>query len=278
MLRPIWNGAITFGLVNVPIKLYSTVRKKSVRFNQLRKSDGCRIQQKKICATDGAEVTSQEIVKGYEVSPEHYVVVSDAELAALSPKASRHIDIQDFVNLAEIDPIYYVQSYYLVPDKGASKAYFLLLTAMKKSNKVAIAKFVLRNKEYLSAIRPAGNVLSLSTMFFADEVIPQAELEGLSEFEAEPGDRELKIAIQLVESLSNAFEPEKYKDEYRAKVLELIEDKAEGQTVVAEKTPEDQKGKVIDLMAALEASLAAAKKNNQTGEQSNDRKRKTRAK
>lgn len=123
MLRPIWNGAITFGLVNVPIKLYSTVRKKSVRFNQLRKSDGCRIQQKKVCATDGTEVASQEIVKGYEVSPERYVVVTDEELSALNPHASRHIDIQDFVNLEEIDPIYYVQSYYLVPDTGSGKAY-----------------------------------------------------------------------------------------------------------------------------------------------------------
>lgn len=276
MLRPIWNGSITFGLVNVPIKLYSTVRKKNIRFNQLRKSDGCRIQQKKVCATDGAEVASQEIVKGYEVSPERYVVVTDEELSALSPKKSRHIDIQDFVDLEQIDPIYYVQSYYLVPDKGAGKAYFLLLTAMKKSNKVAIARFVLRNKEYLSAIRPTGNMLSLSTMFFADEIVSQAELEGLPAPESEPDDRELKVALQLIESLSNNFEPEKYKDEYRAKVLELIEDKAEGQTVVVEKAPESQKGKVIDLMAALEASLSAIKKNNRTKEPS-ERKRKAHA-
>jgi DNA end-binding protein Ku len=276
MLRPIWNGAITFGLVNVPIKLYSTVRKRNVRFNQLRKSDGCRIQQKKVCATDGAEVANQEIVKGYEVSPDRYVVVTDEELSALSPRASRNIDIQDFVNLEQIDPIYYVQSYYLVPDKGAGKAYSLLLTAMKKSKKVAIARFVLRNKEYLSAIRPAKNMLSLSTMYFADEIVSQSELEGLPESEAEPADRELTVALQLVESLSNNFEPEKYKDEYRAKVLELIEDKAEGQTVVVEKAPENPKGKVIDLMAALEASLSAIKKDNHN-KKSNERKRKAHA-
>ncbi|MEN6413755.1 MAG: Ku protein [Veillonellales bacterium] len=261
-MRPIWNGAISFGLVNVPIKLYSTTKKKTVRFNQLRKSDGCRIQQKKICGKDGSEVSQEEIVKGYEVSPERYVVVSEKELEALNPIKSRNIDIQDFVDLNQIDPIFYVQSYYLVPDKGAVKAYSLLLTAMKQSNKVAIARFVLRNKEYLCAIRPIGNVLSLATMFFADEVIPQTELEGLPESVIEPTERELKVALQLVESLSAKFEPEKYKDEYRERVLNLIQEKAEGQTVVVEKVPEEQKGKVVDLMAALEASLSQIKKKN----------------
>ena len=273
MMRPIWNGAISFGLVNVPIKLYSTVKKKNVRFNQLRKSDGCRIQQKKICGKDGAEVSPQEIVKGYEVSPERYVVISEEELAALSPVRSRNIDIQDFVNLDQIDPIFYVQSYYLVPDKGAAKAYSLLLTAMKQSNKVAIARFVLRNKEYLCAIRPIDNVLSLATMFFYDEVIPQTKLEGVPEVIIEPIKREIQIALQLVESLSTDFEPGKYKDEYRERVLDLIDEKAEGQTVVVEKVPEEQKGKVIDLMAALEASLSQIKKKN-TKQDTNERKRK----
>ncbi|MEN6565491.1 MAG: Ku protein [Veillonellales bacterium] len=275
-MRPIWNGAISFGLVNVPIKLYSTTKKKTVRFNQLRKSDGCRIQQKKICGKDGSEVSQEEIVKGYEVSPERYVVVSEKELEALNPIKSRNIDIQDFVDLNQIDPIFYVQSYYLVPDKGAVKAYSLLLTAMKQSNKVAIARFVLRNKEYLCAIRPIGNVLSLATMFFADEVIPQTELEGLPESVIEPTERELKVALQLVESLSAKFEPEKYKDEYRERVLNLIEEKAEGQTVVVEKVPEEQKGKVIDLMAALEASLSQIKKKN-TKKAPSERKRKKHA-
>lgn len=275
-MRPIWNGAISFGLVNVPIKLYSTTKKKTVRFNQLRKSDGCRIQQKKICGKDGSEVSQEEIVKGYEVSPERYVVVSEKELEALNPIKSRNIDIQDFVDLNQIDPIFYVQSYYLVPDKGAVKAYSLLLIAMKQSNKVAIARFVLRNKEYLCAIRPIGNVLSLATMFFADEVIPQTELEGLPESVIEPTERELKVALQLVESLSAKFEPEKYKDEYRERVLNLIEEKAEGQTVVVEKVPEEQKGKVIDLMAALEASLSQIKKKN-TKKAPSERKRKKHA-
>lgn len=276
MARPIWNGAITFGLVNVPIKLYSTIKRKSVRFNQLRKSDGCRIQQKKVCATDGSEVASQEIVKGYEVSPERYVVVTDEELAAISPKASRSIAIEDFVQLEQIDPIYFIQSYYLVPDKGAGKAYALLLTAMEKSRKIAIAKFVLRNKEYLSAIRPVGRALSLSTMYFADEIVGQEELEGLPEGETEPSERELTIALQLIDSLSGEFEPGKYQDEYRAKVLEMIEHKAEGQAVIVEKPSETQKGKVIDLMAALEASLSAIKKNQPEAEKTKERKRKTR--
>lgn len=278
MARPIWSGAITFGLVNVPIKLYSTVKRKTVRFNQLRKRDGCRIQQKRVCATDGTEVANQEIVKGYEISPERYVVVTEEELAALSPKASRNIAIEDFVQLEEIDPIYFEHSYYLVPDKGAGRAYALLLTAMKKSHKVAIAKFVLRNKEYLCAIRPAGHALSLSTMYFVDEIVVQEELEGLPEPEAEPEERELTIALQLIDSLSNEFELGKYHDEYRAKVLAMIENKAEGQAVVVEKPSETPKGKVIDLMAALEASLSAIKKNSPQGEKPKERKRKARAK
>lgn len=278
MARPLWSGAITFGLVNVPIKLYNTVKRKTLRFNQLRKHDGCRIQQKKICAVDGTEVPNQEVVKGYEISPDRYVVVTDEELAALSPKASRSIAIQDFVRLEQIDPIYFVQSYYLVPDKGAGKAYTLLLTAMKKSQKVAIAKFVLRNKEYLSAIRPAGDILSLSTMYFAEEIVAQEELEGLPEPEAKPDDRELAIALQLIDSLAGDFEPGRYKDEHRVKVLALIENKAAGHTVVGEKLPEDQRGKVIDLMAALEASLSAIKKNKPVTEKpAKERKRKTRA-
>lgn len=259
MARPMWNGSISFGLVNVPIKMYNAVRKKTLHFHQLRAADGCRIRLKRVCAIDGAEVATENIVKGYEISPERYVVVSPDELDALNPKATRTIDIDDFVELSEIDPLYFEQSYYLVPDKGASKPYMLLFNAMKNTKKVAIARVVLRNKQYLVALRPSGNALTLSTMFFADEIVAQDEIEGLPDSQTELNERELTMAEKLIESLAAEFDPTKYRDEYREKVMEMIEKKAEGQTVVAEQAAPEA-GKVVDLMAALEASLAAIKK------------------
>lgn len=259
MQRPIWSGAISFGLVNVPVKLYNAVKKRNVSFHQLRKSDGCRIRLKKVCSTDGAEVLAENIVKGYEVSPERYVVITAPELQALYPEATRSIEIEDFVKLGEIDPLYFEQSYYLVPDKGAGKAYKLLLAAMREAGRVAIARFVLRNKEYLAALRPTGKVLSLATMHFADEVVSQDELEGLPEEETAPTDREMAMAGQLIESLTAAFDPRKYRNEYHRRLMDMIERKAEGQEIVA-RPPAEEGAKVIDLMAALEASLAAVKK------------------
>lgn len=258
MPRPIWSGAISFGLVNVPVKLFNAVKRKAIHFNQLRAKDGCRIRLKRVCETDGQAVPNDHIVKGYEISPDRYVVVSPEELTALNPQATRSIDIDDFVQLAEIDPLYYEQSYYLVPDKGAAKAYSLLLAALQESGKVAIARLVLRNKQYLCAIRPAGKTLSLSTMLFADEIVAQEELEGLPET-VQPDKRELTIALQLIESLSAEFNPHKYRDEYHEQVMQLIERKAEGQEVIAQPTAADTT-KVVDLMSALEASLAAIKK------------------
>ena len=258
MARPMWNGSISFGLVNVPVKMFNSVKKKTLHFNQLRASDGCRIRLKKVCSADGTEVESEDIIRGYEISPERYVTVTDEELQVLNPKTTRSIDIEDFVSLEEIDPVYFEQSYYLVPDKGAAKAYSLLFAAMKKTNKIAIARIVMRNKQYLAAIRPAGRALSLATMYFADEIVSQNDLEALPA-DIEPNERELTMAEQLITSLSSPFEPEKYKDEYREKVLDLIEKKAEGQTVTLQPAAPEG-GKVIDLMAALEASLKAMKK------------------
>lgn len=258
MARPMWNGSISFGLVNVPVKMFNSVKKKTLHFNQLRASDGCRIRLKKVCSSDGTEVESEDIIRGYEISPERYVTVTDEELQVLNPKTTRSIDIEDFVSLEEIDPVYFEQSYYLVPDKGAAKAYSLLFAAMKKTNKIAIARIVMRNKQYLAVIRPAGRALSLATMYFADEIVSQNDLEALPE-DIEPNERELTMAEQLITSLSSPFEPEKYKDEYREKVLDLIEKKAEGQTVTLQPAAPEG-GKVIDLMAALEASLKAMKK------------------
>ncbi|MGH9035977.1 MAG: Ku protein [Acidimicrobiia bacterium] len=264
MPRAIWSGSISFGLVNVPVKLYSAISPKDVRFNQLEEGTGARIRQKRVSAETGEEVPYERIVKGYEVSPDRYVIITPDELESLDPKATRAIDIEDFVELDQIDPVHYERPYYLVPEKGAAKAYALLLQAMKDSNKVAIARMVLRTKQYLAAIRPKGDVLCLETMLFADEVVPESELDGLPGDDVEVSERELKMARQLIESLSTDFEPEKYQDEYREQVLALIEAKAEGQEIVAQPASEEP-AQVVDLMAALEASLAAARANKEPG-------------
>ena len=236
-----WSGAISFGLVNVPIKLYSAVSKKTVRFHQLNGETGSRIQQKRVDSTTGEEVPYENLVKGYELTKDRYVIINPDELDALDPEKSRTIDIEDFVDLAEIDPVYYDHPYYLVPDKGAAKAYGLLLSAMQESGRVAIARVVLRSKEQLVAIRPdrEGRVLMMETMIFADEVVPKEDLDGLPEAEElKVSDREVKMAQQLIESLATDFEPERYKDEYREKVLELIEAKAAGEEIaVAPEAP-----------------------------------------
>lgn len=254
-----WSGAISFGLVNVPIKLYSAVSKKTVRFHQLNGETGSRIQQKRVDSTTGEEVPYENLVKGYELTKDRYVIIQPEELEALDPEKSRTIDIEDFVDLSDIDPVYYDHPYYLVPDKGAAKAYGLLLSAMRETNRVAIARVVLRSKEQLVAIRPdrEGRVLMMETMIFADEVVPKEDLDGLPEAEElQVSDREVKMAQQLIESLATEFEPERYRDEYREKVLELIEAKAAGEEIaVAPEAPAPEK--VPDLMAALEASLAA---------------------
>jgi DNA end-binding protein Ku len=254
-----WSGAISFGLVNVPVKLYSAVSRKTVRFNQLNAETGNRIQQKRVDPETGEEVSFEQIVKGYELTKDRYVVITPDELDALDPEKTRTVDIEDFVDLDEIDPVYYDHPYYLVPDKGAAKAYGLLLGAMKEANKVAIARVVLRSKEQLVAIRPAGDVLMMETMLFHDEVVPAHDIEDLPESkELKATDRELKMAQQLIDSLTSEFDPTSYRDEYREKVLELIEMKASGQEIAVQpEAPEP--AKVPDLMAALEASLAAVK-------------------
>jgi DNA end-binding protein Ku len=244
-------------LVNVPIKLFTATSQKDVRFHQLHDKDGARIQQKRVCSKDGEEIPMENIVKGYEVSRDKYVIISPEELDALDPKATRTIDILDFVDLDEIDPVYFDSTYYMVPEKGAGKAYALLLEAMRKSNKVAIARVVLRQKQHLVALRPLKNALSMETMLYADEVVSPETLEGLPE-DVTVTDRELAMAQQLIDSLADDFKPERYKDDYRERVLEMIERKAEGQEIVVAEEEEEQ-APVVDLMAALEASLAAAK-------------------
>ena len=257
MARAIWSGAISFGLVNVPVKLYSATSPKTVRFHQLSSKTGARIRQKRVDPTTDEEVPYEDIVKGYEITPDRYVLISTEELEALDPKATRTIDIEEFVDLAEIDPIYYDHSYYLAPAAGGAKAYRLLVDAMRESGKVGIGRVVLRSKQQLCALRPTGEALTLSTMLFGDEVLSPDRLDELDSVnEAEASERELTMAQQLIDSLSSDFEPDKYHDEYRERVLDLIERKAAGEEIAIQPQAEEPAA-APDLMAALEASLAA---------------------
>jgi DNA end-binding protein Ku len=258
MPRAIWSGSISFGLVNIPVKLYSAVSRKTVHFNQLDSRTGARVKQKRVDSETGEEVPYDQIVKGYELASGAYVTVTDDEMAALDPKAVRTIDIEEFVDLASIDPMFYDAAYYLVPDKS-SKPYALLARAMEEEGKVGIANFVMRTKQYLAAVRPQDGRLVLSTMVYADEVNDPASIPDLADIgDIEVSDRELTMATQLIESLSADFEPERFHDTYRESVLDLIEQKASGaEVVVAPAAAEPER--VVDLMAALEASVAAAK-------------------
>jgi DNA end-binding protein Ku len=259
MARAIWSGAISFGLVNVPVKLYSATSPKTVRFHQLSSKTGARIRQKRVDETTGDEVPYEDIVKGYELSPDHYVLIDPDELEALDPKVTRTIDIEDFVDLDQIDPIYYDHSYYLAPTAGGAKAYRLLLDAMKEAGKVGIGRVVLRSKQQLCALRPAGDALALSTMLFGDEVLSPDRIDELdAASDAEPTKRELAMAQQLIDTLSNEFDPSKYRDEYRDRVLKLIEQKAAGEEITVQPQAEET-SQAPDLMAALEASLAAVR-------------------
>jgi DNA end-binding protein Ku len=259
MARAIWSGAISFGLVNVPVKLYTATSPKAVRFHQLSAKTGARIKQKRVDSSTGEEVAYEDIVKGYELTPDRYVTIEPDELDALDPKATHTIDIEEFVDLAEIDPIYYDHTYYLAPTAGGAKAYRLLLDAMRESGKVAVGRFVLRSKQQMCALRPVGEALGLTTMLFGDEVLAPDRLDELDALaDTEASERELRMAQQLIESLSADFEPSKFRDEYRERVMELIERKAAGEEIAAVPVA-DEPAAAPDLMAALEASLAAVR-------------------
>jgi len=266
MPRAIWSGSISFGLLNVPVKLYSAVARKSVSFRELRESDGSRVRHRRVAEADGEEVAYEQIVKGYEIAPDQYVTITRSELEQLDPKKTRAIEIKDFVDLDQIDPIYFDHPYYLGPDKGAEKAYALLVKAMTDSNKVAIARFVLRNKENLAALRPMDGVMTMATMRFADEVVAPAEISETIEGEAgKPSAKELKMARALIDSLAADFDPGQYRDEYRDELLALIESKAKGESVVAAQSEAPKPTKAPDLMAALEESLAAVRGEDERG-------------
>jgi DNA end-binding protein Ku len=260
MPRAIWSGSISFGLVNVPVKVYSAVKQQDLHFNQFEDETNARIRYKKVSEKTGREVAPEKIVKGYELSKGHYVMIDPEELEEFEPRATRIIDIEDFVALDEIDPIYFEHTYYLAPDggEGAERAYALLLAAMEDKGKVGIGRVVMRTKQYLAALRPFDGALAMSTMLFHDEIVPVTEIEALPVSKKGVSLKEIKMAGQIIDSLSTEWDPKRYADTYRERVLEFIEKKAKGEEVVVEEA-EPEEPKVVDLMAALEASLAAAR-------------------
>jgi DNA end-binding protein Ku len=258
MPRPVWSGTISFGLIAIPIKLFNAVRHKGVSFNQLDERTMSRIRYRKVSDETGEEVPDEHIVKGYEVSKGRYVLVDPDELEPFIPSATRTVELEEFVEQNEIDPIYYENAYYVAPDANP-KPYVLLARAMEEAGKVAIGRFVMRNKQYTAAIRAIDGRLMMSTLAYADEVVQADsidELAGLDDVDVSA--REVQMAEALVESLSDEFAPDKYHDDYREQVLGLIEKKAAGEEF---EVPEvaAEKPKIVDLMAALEASVEAAK-------------------
>jgi len=251
---------LTFGLVTIPIKLYPAVQRRTVRFNQLDGEDHARIQQRRVNARTGEEVPYERLVKGYELTPDRYVVITPEELESLDPKRSRTIEIEDFVDVSQIDPILYDAPYYVAPAEGGAKPYRLLLDAMAETNRVGIARMVLRTKEHVVALRATGPVLEMSTLLFADEVVDPAKIEELeAAAQVEPVKRELDVAKQLIGSLAAEFDPSRYKDEYRERILDLIERKAQGEQIEVPAAVETAANPVPDLMSALKASLDAAR-------------------
>lgn len=260
MARSIWTGALSFGLVNVPVGLYSATEEHEVRFHQFERGTSARIRYKRVNEDTGKEVAYHDIVKGADIGDGRYVVLTSEELEAVEPGKSRTIDLMDFVDSTEIDPIYYQKSYYLAPqDETAEKAYSLLVQAMAKAGRIGIATFVLRSKQYLAAIRPHGDVLVLETMYFADEVRNPKEEIGRIRGNASARSKEVDMAVSLIESMTTDWNPENYRDTYTDRVLELVEAKKNDQEIVVEAEAEGS-AQVLDLMQALKASVERARR------------------
>jgi DNA end-binding protein Ku len=258
MPRPIWSGSLSFGLVNVPVKLMSATRDLGVHFNQLHEKDKARIEVRRVCTAENEEVPWEEVARGYELDNGEVIMLTDEELEAADPKKTRTIDIEAFVDLEEIDPIYFDHPYLLVPDsnEAAVRAYHLLREVMERSGRVAIARFVLRTKEYLVAVRARGNAISLTTMRFHDEVRTPDDV-GIGKL-PKAKKAEVDQAVTLIESLKRDFDPANYEDEHRKRLLAIIERKRKGQEIEIPEEPEAPAA-VPDLMAALEASIQKMK-------------------
>jgi len=255
MAFTIWKGHLTFGLVSFPVKLYSAARGESVSFNQLHKADGSRVKQVLFCQAEDKPIPRTEIVKGFEYEKDRYVVIDDEEIKKVAPQTAKVIEIQEFVKNDQVDAIYLETSYYMAPDEAGEKPYALLFDALKKTGYVGIAKIAMHNREHVVILRPGPNGVIMHTMYFAHEI------RKVDEFRTDLNlvkEKELALAINLIEALAAEFEPEKYKDDYRDNLLAMIEAKKQGEAIVA--TPEPHREKVVDIMEALKASLASVKK------------------
>ena len=274
MPRSMWKGAISFGLVTIPVSVYPATEEKTLRFNQLHDEDGGRIRYKRVCEKDGEEVSFEHIVKGYEIEKDRYVVLTDEDFEAVPVESSRAIDIQQFVDLEDIDPVLFKKSYYLVPDETGAKAYSLLREAMSEDGRVGIAKVSFRDKEHLSALRFKDDAFVLETMYWPDE-IRDADFGGV-DVTAKVRGQELEMARQLIESLTAEWNPEQYHDDYREQLMRVVEAKVNGEEIeVVEAEPT---AKVVDLMEALKASVAAAKKETGDGAEAKTAAKKSTAK
>lgn len=269
-MRTIWKGAISFGLVNIPIKLFPATEQKNVKFRNLHKTCQAPLKYQRVCSVCGQEVNHEDIVRGYEYESGRFVIINEEDLDKIPDERTRTVDIIDFVALEEIDPLYYDKTYYLAPGEAGEKAYNLLRQAMEETGKIAIAKVVIRNKESLVVIRGYANLLVMETIFYPDEIRNPKQLPGF-ERDITLHDNEMKMARELIENLATHFEPKKYEDEYRKKLLELIHAKIEGEQIAIPEAAEQ--GKVVDLMEALKASVEMAKKAT-TEEKPSKRKRK----
>ena len=266
MPRAIWSGSISFGLVNVPVKAFPAVRDHEVHFHRLEKGTGARVRNQKVSDASGKELESDDIEMGYETSKGHFVTFDPDELAALRPASTRTIDVTDFVPLEEIDPGYYERTYWLAPaDDGAKQAYSLLVAATEKTQRVGIGTVVMRNKQYLTAVRPLDGALAMSTMRFADDIVPKSDVDDVPSRAMKAKPAEMKLATAIIDALASDWEPKRYHDTYTEVLRDLIDRKAKGEEITVEEAPESSSDNVIDLMEALQASVDEAKKGRTKG-------------
>jgi DNA end-binding protein Ku len=261
MARAIWTGSISFGLVNVQVKVYAAVHDHEVHFNQLEKGTGARVRYEKVSDKSGDTLKADDIELGYNLGKGQYVVVDREELDELRPTTTSTIDVTDFVDLADIDPIYFAHTYWLAPSgQGADRAYRLLAAAAEKAERVGIGTVVMRNKQYLAAIRAVDGVLAMSTMRFADEVVTPSDIDGLNPGKSKPDAKEMGLASQIIDSLASKWDPKRYHDTYTEQLRDLLARKAKGEVIEEEESADQEPAKVLDLMEALQASLDKAKK------------------
>ena len=272
MASTVWKGYLTFGLLSLPVKLYSAARAETVSFNQLHKADNSRVKQVLYCQLEDKPITRADIVKGYEYEKDKYVVVDEEEIKKVAPKTAKTMEVLEFVQSSEVDPIFFESSYYLAPDEAGEKPYALLYEALRKTGCVGVAKIAMHNREHIVILRPGPQGILLHTMYYRDEI---RQVEEFRTDRSLVKDKELELAMTLVKSLEAAFEPEKYTDDYRENLKAMIQAKVEGKEIV-EPAPAVHKAPVIDIMEALKMSLAQAKKPVSSAASDSEKTRKTR--